>query len=115
MLVKIFFSSLNLYPVIKSQQRVMQLLHLLVRKVLLLVYIRSNKTLVKSLKTLTSKFSFQLKKTIPTHFFASLAAGDMKKFSQIMSFSDNPTTRAEAEEAIKTIPKRFHYKPKGVP
>ena len=30
-------------------------------------------------------------------------------------FSDEATTRAKAEEAIKNTPKRFHYKPKGVP
>ena len=38
-----------------------------------------------------------------------------KALSNWTGFADTPTTLAEAEEAINKIPKRFSYKPKGVP
>ena len=38
-----------------------------------------------------------------------------KALSNWTGFADTPITLAEAEEAINKIPKRFNYKPKGVP
>ena len=38
-----------------------------------------------------------------------------KALSNWTGFSETPTTLSDAKKAIKSIPKKFHYKPKGTP